>query len=395
MKTISSLKPVLLFIIISTATLLMAGCSNKQQEQGGGFPPPQVSVAEVIARHVTPWNEFSGRIEAKENVQIRSRVDGVIEAIRYKEGELVNKGDLMFVIDARPFRADLRRAEAELSHARAQLDLAKSESKRAINLVERKLLSQDEFDQKIASETQANASVNLSKANVELAQLTLEYTNIRSPIDGIAGRASITKGNLVSSSPTAELLTTVISLNPVYAYFDSDELTYLRNAKNTHLMKESDQQQKLQSVFVGLSNEEGFPHEGYIDFIDNKVNSETGTIRMRAVLDNKNHHFSPGLFARIKLLDTQSNDAILIDDRAIMTDQDRKYVFILGPENKALRRNITLGQIIEGLRVVTTGLQENDKVIVHGIQKVFFPGMPVNPQIIVMGDSPIASTDKH
>ena len=374
-----------------TVLLLLNGCGNEPEGQAGGFPPPQVSVAEVIVRDVTPWEEFSGRIEAKEIVHIRPRVGGVIDTIHYREGDVVKQGDLLFVIDPQPFRAELERAEAELERARAQATLAKLESRRAKNLVKRKLLSQGDYDQRVAAEDQANANVRSAEATAELARLNLAYTEVRSPIDGRSGRALVTKGNLVSSDPTPDQLTSVLSLDPVYVMFDSDELTYLRYF-NKSLATASEADQARRKVFIGLANDEGFPREGYVDFVDNRVTAATGTIRLRAVLENKDHLLKPGLFARVKLLASSAEQSILISDQAILTDQDRKYVYVLGAENQAVRRDIQIGRSIEDFRIVTQGLQPGDQVIVYGIQKVFYPNMPVSPQRITMGDPPPAPT---
>jgi len=385
-----SIKDAALFLIITAAPMILAACNNDTQQQSGGFPPPQVSVADVIVRDVTPWHETSGRIAAKENVQIRPRVDGVIEDVRYREGAIVKKGDLLFIIDQQPFRAELKRAQADLTRARADADLAHAEIKRARNLIERKLISPDDYDQRVAAEDNANANVLSAKATLQIARLNMKYTEVRSPIDGRAGRALATKGNLVSSNPTPDLLTTVVSIDPMYVYFGSDEQTYLRYSSLARQVETNSDQKKNPTVLVGLSNEDGFPREGYVDFVDNQLDPNTGSIRIRAVLENKDHMLTAGLFARVKLLAPENNQAILIDDQAILTDQDRKFVYVLGPENKAMRRNVTIGQTIEGLRIVTDGLQSQDQVIVYGVQKIFFPGMPVSPQKINMGDPPPA-----
>jgi len=380
-----------LFLGITTVPMMLASCNKEAPQQGGGFPPPQVSVAEVSVREVTPWLETSGRIVAKENVQIRPRVGGVIEKVHYREGAIVKKGDLLFVLDQKPFRAELSRAEADLTRTRAQAKLARAEIKRASNLVKQKLLSPGEYDQRVAAEAAANANVLAAQAALQLAQLDMEYTEVRSPIDGHAGLAFATAGNLVSSDPTPDVLTTVVSLDPMYVYFGSDEQTYLKFSSLARQMESKGANNTSPVVFVGLSNEAGFPRKAYVDFVDNQLDPNSGAIRIRAVLDNKDHMLTAGLFARVKFLAPQSIQATLIDDQAILTDQDRKYVYVLGPENKALRRNIKTGQSIEGLRIVTEGLQSGDQVIVYGIQKIFFPGMPVSPQKISMGDPPPAS----
>ena len=377
-------------VVIASLLLLLAGCSKEAQEQQGGFPPTAVSVAEVIVRDVTPWEEFNGRIEAKEIVQIRPRVGGVIEKIHYREGDIVKEGDLLFVIDQRPFRAELNRAEADLVRARSQSKLSRIESQRATDLLKQKLISQGEYDQDIASENQANANARAAEATVQIARLNLGYTEIRSPVSGRTSRVLATKGNLVSSAPTPDLLTTVVSIDPVYVVFDSDELTYLRYFGDAQQSTVQDGKVK-RVVYVGLGNEDGFTREGYVNFIDNQVDPNTGTIRLRAVLDNKDHQLIPGLFARVKLLATTSEQMILINEQSILTDQDRKFVFVLGDENKAMRRNIVVGRNIEGLRVVTKGLKPGEKIIVYGIQKIFFPNMPVMPNVIGMSDPPSSS----
>ena len=366
-------------LVVALLVIALAGCGKPQQPQGGGMPPPAVSVAEVLIQNITPWDEFSGRIEAKETVEIRPRVAGVIDAVRYREGEDVKKGEVLFVIDQRSFRAELARAQAAVARAEAQVVLAKGESARARKLFDSKVFSKQDYDQRIAAETQAEADVHAAEAAVRLASLNLEYTEVRAPIDGRTGRALVTKGNLVSSDPTPDLLTTLVSIDPVYVYFDVDEQTFLG-------YKAAGDAQGKRRVSIGLSDEKDFPHAGTVDFVDNQLDPATGTIRMRAVIANPDHALIPGLFARVKLLGTADRSMVLVDDRAILTDQDRKYVYVLGPENRAMRRNIDIGRTIGGLRIVLGGLKAGDKVIVYGLQKIFFPGMPVNPQTIHMGD---------
>jgi multidrug efflux system membrane fusion protein len=364
-------------LLVTLAATILTGCGSEAAEHGGMPPPPAVSVAEVLARDVNSSEEFTGRVEAAETVVIRPRVGGYIQRVRYDEGREVKKGDVLFVIDQRPYRAELARAQAEAARARAQATQAQSEKARAKTLLEVQAISQEEYDRMISNDAQFEAGVNAAEAAVEMARLNLEYTEVRSPIAGRAGRAQVTQGNLVE--PGATVLTTVVSLTPVYVYFEGDEQVYLRSADLAR-------QGARNKVFVGLANEQGYPHEGVLDFVDNQVNPQTGTIRGRAVLDNKDGAFTPGLFARVRLQGSQSHSALLVDDKAVLTDQDRKFVYVLGPENRALRKDITLGRTAEGLRVVSSGLQAGDRVIVHGVQKVFFPGMPVAPQQIAMGD---------
>lgn len=392
MNNPTPLKELRSFPLLVSAAFFLAACGQGQQaqQQAGGPPPPAVSVAKVEARNVAQWDEFTGRIEAPDTVEIRSRVSGFIESVRYKEGHEVNKGDVLFVIDQRPYKAVLNRTEAELTQARAQAALAKSEATRTTKLLETHVISQEAHDQRMAAENQASAAVQAAEAAVQTARLNLEFTEVRSPIHGRAGQAMVTVGNLVSTDPSPTLLTTVVSLDPMYVYFEGDEQTYLRYGDMARRGERPNSRDKRNPVMVGLSNEDGFPHEGYMDFVDNQLNPATGTIRARAVLDNKDRMFTPGLFARVKLLGSGEFSAFLVDDKAILTDQDRKYVYVLGPENRAMRRDIKLGRSAEGLRIVTEGLTADDQVIVHGVQKIFFPGMPVQPQTIRMGDAPPA-----
>lgn len=374
--------PVAALLLAALAAVLLTACGSSAAEPAG-MPAPAVSVAEALEREVHASEEFTGRIEATDTVEIRPRVSGYIHRVNYREGSEVRKGDVLFEIDPRPYRAELAGAQAELARARAQAALARSEAARAHRMLEVKAISQEEHDQRLAAEAQSRANVRAAEAAVETARLNLEFTEVRSPIAGRAGEALVTEGNLVG--PGSTVLTTVVSLDPVYVTFEGDEQVYLRSA---------DLGQRGRGVatpvFVGLAHEEGFPHEGRLDFVDNQINPRTGTIRSRAVLPNADRRFTPGLFARVKLVGRATASAVLVDDKAILTDQDRKYVYVLGPESRAVRRDITTGRLADGLRVVTQGLAAGEPVIVHGVQKVFFPGMPVQPTQIAMGDPPAA-----
>ncbi|MFN2526611.1 MAG: efflux RND transporter periplasmic adaptor subunit, partial [Actinomycetota bacterium] len=329
-------------------------------------------MAEVVAKEVAQWDEFTGHIEAVDTVEIRPRVAGYIERLGFKEGKEVKKGAVLFVIDQRSFQAELLRAEADLARAQARSQLARAQVARARKLVEKRMISADQFDERLAADTQATADIRAAEVAVVVARLNLEYTEVRSPIDGRAGRALVRPGNLVSGGemiPDATLLTTVVSLDPVYVYFECDEPTYLRYGAMARQGERPSSREVENPVFVGLADEQGFPHEGRMDFVDNRFDPATGTIRARAVLDNKDRWFTPGLFARVKLLGSGKFSAVLVDDKAILTDQDRRYVFVLGAGNTAERRDVRLGRIIDGLRVVTEGLNAGDRIIVHGVQK--------------------------
>lgn len=372
--------PVLALVASIAITLAAVGCGSQAAPHAGPPPAPEVSVATVLNKDVRQWDDFTGRVTAVETVQLRPRVSGYVDRVAYKEGQEVKKGDLLFVIDQRRYRAELNRAQAELERARAEARLAQSQDKRAQTLVEAKAISREEFESRRAATTQGDAAVRAAEAAVASAQLDLTFTEVRSPITGRAGRALVTIGNLAQADQT--LLTTVVSVDPMYVYFDADEQTYLRY---NDLARKGERADNKNPVRIGLSSDEGYPYEGTVDFTDNQVDSTTGTIRARAVLPNPDRVFTPGLFARVQLEGSGEFKAMLIDEKAILTDQDRKYVYVLGADNKAQRKDIVLGRTIDGLRVVSSGLAPTDKIIVHGVQKVFFPGMQVAPKPIAMG----------
>lgn len=363
--------------------LALAGCSSKAAPNAGMPPPPEVSIASVVSKSVHQWDEFSGHVAAVESVELRPRVSGYVERVAYQEGQEVRKGDLLFVIDPRPYRAALDRAQADLERARSESRLAQAQDARAQSLIEAKAISREEFDQRRAATSGTGASVRAAEAAVAAARLNLQFTEVRSPISGRAGRALVTVGNLAQADATQ--LTSVVSQDPVFVYFESDEQSLLRYGD---MARKGERSSTKNPVRVGLSSENGYPHEGTVDFVDNQVDPKTGTIRARAVLKNPDHLFTPGLFARVQLQGSGEFNALLIDDAAVLTDQDRKYVYVIGPNNTAVRKDVVLGRSIDGLRVVESGLTVADKVVVHGVQKVFMPGMPVKPVQIAMGAPP-------
>ncbi len=373
--------PILPLAMSLLVAAVVSACSGSQAAPGAGMPPPpEVSVAQVLNKKIKQWDDFTGRVAAVETVELRPRVSGYVERVAYREGDDVRKGQLLFLIDQRPYRAALARAEADLERARSEARLARSQDVRAQMLIDAKAISREEFDTRKAATAQSNAGVNAAEAAVAAARLDLQFTEVRSPIDGRAGRAIVTVGNLAQADATT--LTTVVSLNPVHVYFESDEQAFLRYAG---LARNGQRDATRNPVRVGLANETGYPHAGTVDFVDNQVDPATGTIRARAVLANPDNVFTPGLFARVQLEGSAEFKAMLVDDKAVLTDQDRKYVYVLGAGNKAMRKDVTLGRAVDGLRVVESGLTPQDKVIVSGVQKVFFPGMPVTPQAVVMG----------
>jgi multidrug efflux system membrane fusion protein len=375
-----------LFISLLATSMLVTACGQSGAETPQGPPPPEVSVAKVVQRNIAQWDEFTGHVEASETVEIQPRVAGYIDTVNYTDGQDVQKGQVLFVIDQRPYRAELERAEAELARAQTQARLAETEVARARKLIEAKMISQEEYDQRAAASEQGGASIRAAAAALEVARLNYEFTEVKSPINGRAGLALVTPGNLVNTQPSATLLTTVVTLDPVYVYFEGDEQTYLRYVEMARTGERPSSRDARNPVRIGLANEQGFPHEGYMDFVDNQLDPQTGTIRARAVLDNSQRIFTPGLFARVQLLGSAEVETLLIDEKAVLTDQDRKYVYVLNEGNQAIRRDVKLGRLVDGMRVVISGLEASDVVIVHGIQKIFYPGMVVNPQPIAMGE---------
>ncbi len=367
-----------------------AGChraqSESQQPAAAAPPPPPVSVAAVIEREVKEWDEFSGRLEAVENVAVRARVSGYVQAINFKEGKEVKKGEVLFVIDPRPYAAELKRAEAELAGAQSRAELSRSQLKRSQQLLESKFISKEAYDERASALREAQASIAAAQAAVEATRLNLEFTQVRAPIDGRLSRAEVTVGNLVSggSAGEATLLTHLVSLDPMYAYFDGDEQVYLKYAALARSGERASSREVRNTVFMGLANESGFPHQGYMDFVDNRLDPATGTIRARAVFENKDRLFTPGLFARLKLAGSGSYKALLIDDKAVGTDQSKKFVLVVSAEKKANRRQVKLGPMVDGLRVIREGLKPGELIVVNGLQRVMFPDQPVTPQVVSM-----------
>lgn len=358
------------------AAFTLSGCENANSKTAPAAPAgPPITAATVVERNVNETQEFSGRLEAVERVDIRARVGGFITSVNFKPGSVVKKGDLLFVIDPRPFQAEAARAEAAAGSARARADLAKLELSRAERLLADKAIAQREFDEKASGLKELDANVRAAQATLEAARLNLSYTRVLSPIDGRVSKAEVTTGNLVDG---AVILTSVVSNNPIYATFDGDEDTYLRVARVA-------QKGAPVTVKVGLANEAGFPHEGKLEFVDNRLDTNTGSVRMRAMFDNTDNTLVPGLFARVQLSgnDATQVKAILISDRAVGTDQDRKFVYVVTSDSKAEYRAVKLGPAVDGLRVVRDGIKPGEKIIVNGLQRVQ-PGAPVTAELVAM-----------
>ncbi|TDQ80488.1 multidrug efflux system membrane fusion protein [Dongia mobilis] len=369
--------------LVAAATLLVLAACEKPQasaEIGTPPPPPKVSVAEVLRQPIHEWDEVTGRLEAPQSVVIRSRVSGYIDQVAFEEGALVQKGDLLFQIDPRPFAAEVRRLQAQLDRAIAQSKRAEAEAKRGDQLRAGKIIGSEEADARLSTADEARAAVVATRAQLEAAQLNLAFTEIRAPIDGRMSRAELTIGNLVRADDSR--LSSIVSTDQVYAYFDIDESVYLKYSALT----KSGEVGAAAPVYLGLTNEEGHPHEGRMDFLDNQVNPGTGTIRGRAVFDNRDGLFTPGLYARLKLVGSAGYVASLIDERAIGTDLGKKFVLVLDAGNKVAYRSIEIGPRQNGLRVVRQGLEAGDRIVVRGLQRVR-PGMAVDPDIVPMADA--------
>ena len=358
--------------LATCAVLLLAACGKGGGPAPAAAPPP-VSAALAIEKQVPDLQEFSGRLEAIDRVEIRPRVSGYITAVNFRPGAEVRKGELLFVIDQRPYQAEYDRAAAAARSARARADLARIELLRAERLLGDKAIAQREYDERAAGQKELEATAHAAEAQAAVARLNLGYTRVVSPIDGRVSKAEITLGNLVDASA---VLTSVVSLDRIYASFDGDEETYLRVAAQSHAG------QPVQ-VRVGLVDEEGFPHQGRLEFVDNQLDTRTGSVRMRGIFENKERAMAPGLFARVQIGGGKDKPAILVSDRAVGTDQSRKFVYVVGRDNKAEYREVTLGPVVEGLRVVRSGLKPGEKVVVNGLQRVR-PGAPVTPQLVPM-----------
>jgi RND family efflux transporter MFP subunit len=374
-------------IALTSVSAGLAGCAPNQAAEVPvpAHPAPQVSVAKVLSKDITEYDEFTGRFEAVERVEIRPRVSGYISSVNFVQGHTVQKNDVLFVIDPRPYEAELKRTKAELARARTQLALAKSERERAVKLVEVHAISQEEFDTRVSGSEAAEANLQAAEAAVDAAALNLTFTQVRAPISGLVGRAEITAGSLVTSGQT--LLTTVVSVNPIYVQFEGDEQVYLKYVDLARSGERGSSRDTENPLWVGLANETGYPHEGKMVFLDNELHAETGTIRARGQFDNSDLRFMPGMFARVKLTGSGRYKAVLINDSAVGTDQSVKFVFVVGANNEAEYRAVKLGPVVDGLRVVREGLAGDETIVVNGLQRVH-PGTPISPQLVAMGGHP-------
>jgi multidrug efflux system membrane fusion protein len=371
--------PVLTGLAALIALLLFSAVGHSR-----GAPPasasaalPEVTVAEVIHRPLREWQEFTGRLQAVNTVEIRPRVSGYVDRVGFEDGAQVKKGQLLFQIDPRPFQSEVDRLVAERSRSRSDLELAQANRARAERLISAHAISREDYERLEAAATSAEGALGSIDASLQEARLNRAFTEVRAPIDGHVSRAIITAGNLVTS---ASVLTTLVSDNPVYVYFDADEQTYLRYAK---AQREAGQSDNGSGVYIGLADEEGYPHQAQLDFIDNQVDATTGTIRARAALANPDGRYTPGLFARVRLVGGEQHDSVLIEDRAVGTDLSKKFVLTVTPDNRIEYRLVELGPQINGLRVVEQGLAPGDVIVVNGLQHVR-PGQTVEATRVAM-----------
>ena len=353
-----------------------------------------VTVAVVEPRSTSLWDDFSGRLEAVNRVELRPRVAGAIQSANFTEGELVKAGDLLFKIDPAPYAAEVDKAQAQLEAAKARVVFTASELERGAQLVGNNVVTRRDYDQRDNAHREAVANVKAAEATLQAAKLNLGYTEVRAPVDGRVGKIEVTAGNLVAAGTSSPVLTSLVSVNPIYGSFDADEDVVLRAIGS--IADAGGRRGKLDQIPVEMSTSSGVTVKGRIQLIDNQVNSQSGTIRVRASFDNEDGRLIPGQFARLRMGQPKQQTVVMVDERAIGTDQDKKFVLVVGPDNRALYRPITLGGNVEGLRIVTSGLNSGDRVVVNGLQRVR-PGALVKLEVAEMGmrSSQRASADDN
>lgn len=370
-------------VTANTEVVLANDDESETQKKTANAPAgPQVPVAVAVSRNIIPSAEFTGSLAAIKTVELRPRVGGAIESVTVPEGSLVQKGQMLFQIDPRPYQVVLDSAQAQLRQAEAQAFQASRNYERISRLVNGGAVSRKDYDDASSEKNARVAQVQVSKAAVEAAKLDLSYSRVTAPIDGRIDRILVTEGNLVSSSQggAATLLTTIVSSDPLYVYFDIDEATYLNTVSKARPDVVGRSNEKL-PVHIGLANEKGYPHGGALDFVGNQIDRNTGTVRVRAIIPNADGLLTPGAFARVQLGTGSEQKVILVNDQAVGTDQGNKYVLVVDANNKAQYRPIVLGPMVDGLRVISDGLKAGEKIIIKGLVR---PGMAVTPDIVSM-----------
>lgn len=373
---------------VSLAALAVAvnGSGGAQGDTTPAAPPPTpVSVALVEQRDLVSWAEFSGRLEAIERVEIRSRVSGVVEQVHFSQGTLVKQGDLLVSIDRAPYQAEFERAQAQLLAAEARVALAAGEHERGQKLMSTRNVSQRDLDTRLNALREAQANERAAAAALQSARLNLDYTQIHAPISGRIGRLEVTVGNLVAAGAAAPLLTTLVSVDPLYAGFNADEGTVLRALAT--LPNKVPRELKRIPVEMTTATGDGISVSGHLSFVDNRVEAATGTVRVRATFDNPDGALMPGQFVRLRMGQAKSEPALVINERAVGTDQNKKFVFVVGEDRKVHWREVTLGSSHEGLRIVTAGLEAGERIVVNGLQRIR-PGATVAPEQVPMAERP-------
>jgi len=366
---------------VAAAFTLQSGPAKATPSPAAQATP--VSVATVVQSDVATWNEFSGRLEAVERVDIRSRVAGTVEAVHFREGALVKAGDLLITIDPAPYQADVDRADAQVFAAQSRLTNAKSNYERAKQLLQDHAISQKEYDDSLNAQSEADANLRAAKAQLQTAQLSLGYTQVRAPVAGRVGKLEITTGNLVAAGPGAPVLTTLVSVSPIYASFDADESIVTHALRELPAGASARAQIEKIPVQMGTVDDTATPIAGHLQLVDNQVDAKSGTVRVRAVFDNADGTLIPGQFAHLRMGAVKAEPALMINERAVGTDQNKKFVMVVGADDKANYREVTLGANVDGLRIVTTGLKPGERVVVNGLQRVR-PGALIAPQMVAM-----------
>ncbi len=370
-------------LLAVAAAFFLLRTTTAEASSADAPPAPPVSVATVVQREVATWDEFSGRLEAIERVDIRSRVAGTVQTVHFREGALVRKGDLLLTIDPAPYAAEVERAQAQVAAAQAREAYASSEYERAQRLLEERAIAQREADERINARREADANLRAAQAALQTAQLSLGYTQVRAPVAGRVGRLEVTVGNLVAAGPGAPVLTTLVSVSPIYASFDADEQIVSRALKTLPAGASARAQLDKIPVQMGTAGSTDTPFTGKLQLVDNQVDAASGTVRVRAVFDNADGSLIPGQFARLRMGQARNGPALLVTERAVGTDQDKQFVMVVGSDNKATYREVKLGAHVDGLRIVTSGLQAEERVIVNGLQRAR-PGAVVDPQPVPM-----------
>jgi multidrug efflux system membrane fusion protein len=358
---------------------------HADQATAGPAAPEQavaVTVAVVEPRQTSLWDEFSGRLEAVNRVELRPRVAGAIQSTKFAEGELVKAGDVLFRIDPALYQAEVEKAQAQLEAAKARAVFTNGELERGQQLIGNHVVTQRDLDQRDNANREAIANVKAAEATLQTARLNLDYTEVRAPVDGRVGRIEVTVGNLVSAGTSSAVLTSLVSVNPIYASFDAAEDVVLHALRS--VAEPSGKRGKLNQIPVEMTTTDGSTGKGHIQLIDNQVNGQSGTIRVRAVFSNDDGRLIPGQFARLRMGQPQKQTLVMVDERAIGTDQDKKFVMVVGADNRAAYRSVTLGGAVDGLRVVTSGLNSGDRIVINGLQRVR-PGALVKSEVAEMG----------